>query len=479
MYDSTNPFDIPADAQMVAGYIDGSWPWTAAGWARFPNAVKVRITVGNTEAADAIDVENGDATPAYAGGWVRRRNAAGVRPLVYCNRSARPAVEAACAGLSYDLWIATLDGIQAMQPGAVATQWQGQAQSGMHYDKSLVNDTWMPGGGAAPAPGPAPAVTDTVTPASPVSGHTWGLAAHWYNWNDLSQRAEMIAGTPPVAVVWTEAKLYGGVWYDRIEGPGGAPGAWCLQDADVDDGGFDPPHFRAAPAPAPPPAPAPASTVNTDPATHWWGPYVAGADQVVELSSKCHAPVYQASGHWYRGTTVIGTPAVGEYAEWTLANRIGGVWYVMDESGGPPSAVGAVGRLSPDQAFWIDDSAIDDTGFGGTSPPAVAAAGHGTYYNLVAAPPPPPPAPPAPVPPAPAPVPPPAPPAPVPAPTPAPAPIDPPAPPQPDPVPAPLPTPTPAPQPSPDPGPMPTPPAGGLDWLHQLVAWIIHLFTGH
>src|ERR1035437_153641 len=155
MYDSTNINDIPADAQMVAYYVDGSWPVSAAAVrARFPNAVLLTITVGNTENADIIDRESGDASAAYAAGWVRRRNNLGIRPTVYCNRSSRAEVEADCAGLSYDLFIATLDGVEVMQPGAVATQTQGQAQLGIHADRSMVNDTWHPGGAASAPAGP-------------------------------------------------------------------------------------------------------------------------------------------------------------------------------------------------------------------------------------------------------------------------------------------------------------------------------------
>jgi len=378
MFDSTDINDIPADAQMVAYYEDGSWPTArSVVQARFPNAVLVSITVGNTEAADVIDRENGDASATYAAGWVRRRNALGIRPTVYCNRSARAEVEADCAGLSYDLWIATLDGVETPQPGAVATQTQGQATNGgFHWDRSLVVDGWFPGG--------------------------------------------------------------------------------------------------TAPAAPPPPQPA----IDTYAGGHWWGAYVAGADLVVELNSPCHAPVYTPSGAWYRDTTSIGTPQVGQWADWTLANRIGGVWYVMDDSGGPTGS--PTGRLAPDQAYWITDASTDSSACGGTNPAAVAASGKGTLYNLVAPAPLPPP-PPAPIPtpdPAPVPVP-----APVPAPIPAPvapqppvAPVVPPV--APEPVVAPVVAPV-APEPVVAPvAPPPVPSADTRSWLAAFVAWLVRFFTG-
>lgn len=472
-YDSTNPFDIPADAQVVFGYIDGIYAWSAAGWARFTNAVKLQITISaSANRGHILDVEDGCAwPPSVARGWIIMRQAAGLaRPTIYTNLATIGAVRAACAGLTYDWWSAGyFDGTPRLDQGAVATQYANERLLGFHADASLVSDGWYPGGGPAPAP---PAPDQHVTPSAPVAGHTWGLPAHWYNWNDLSIRADMIAGTPPVAVVWTEAVLHNGVWYDRIRDGAGNPGGWALQDADVDDGGFEPPHFiTPAPAPSPPPPPAPApSQVDTDPGTHWWGPYVGGADLVVELSSYCHAPVYQAVGHWYRGDTAIAVPQVGQYAEWALANRINGVWYVMDESGGPPVGGGPTGRLAPAQAYWIDDSATDSTASGGSNPPAVAASGKGTLYHLVL------PAPPAPAPvPAPTPAPPPPAPVPVPEPTPPPAPVPEPPAPVPEPVPVPVPQPVPPVNPTPVPGPNPPPaPPGTLNWFEALWTWLLH-----
>ena len=124
-----------------------------------------------------------------------------------------------------------------------------------------------------------------------------------------------------------------------------------------------------------------AQPTPTDPGQHWWGPYVSGADLVVELDSHCHAAVISAAGHWYRNTTSIATPQLGEFAQWVLANRIGGVWYVMDEAGGPQGQ-GPAGRLPADQSFWIEDSVTDSTGCGGVDPVAVAASGKGRCYSL-------------------------------------------------------------------------------------------------
>lgn len=153
MYDSITAADIPADAAGVAGYVEGSWKWTAADWARFPRARKVTIAVWAADAY-ALDVEKGDATPEMAPDWIRRQQARGLAvPSIYCNDSTWPAVQAACAGLSYDLWIAEYGrpgtpsyGRPHLAPGSAATQYADPAAgSGGHFDLSLCEDWWPRG----------------------------------------------------------------------------------------------------------------------------------------------------------------------------------------------------------------------------------------------------------------------------------------------------------------------------------------------
>jgi hypothetical protein len=170
-------------------------------------------------------------------------------------------------------------------------------------------------------------------------------------------------------------------WAATLDGTRDVPGAVCVQFAgEAMTGGHydesvihDPDWIGSSAVPQPP--------VLTNPADHWWGPYVEGADEVVELTSHCHAPVFQVGGHWFRNTTSIGVPALGEFAEWVLANRVNGVWFVMDESGGPQGQ-GPAGRLPVDQAFWIDDAVTNSSGCGGTDPPMLVAAGRGTHYRI-------------------------------------------------------------------------------------------------
>lgn len=161
MYDSVNPRIIPADAAMVAGYVDGKYRWTEEGWGRFPHAVKVRIAVlPETDAGNVLDVERYDAAPGQAPGWVTMRRRAGVEPTVYCSRSAWPVVREAfrSSGVSEpQYWIADYTGKEHLPAGAVACQW-GSAPT---LDTSCVADYW-PGvdplpaehtGALAPPPG--------------------------------------------------------------------------------------------------------------------------------------------------------------------------------------------------------------------------------------------------------------------------------------------------------------------------------------
>lgn len=147
MYDSVSPGAIPQTAKMVAGYVDGRYVWAPAGWARFPNAVHVRIAVfATTNDGVVLDVETGDATPAQAPGWVQRRRAAGIDPSVYCNTSVWPSVRAAFQAARVPephYWVAAYPGGGAVIPaGAIAHQYADPLTSGGNFDLSIVADYW-------------------------------------------------------------------------------------------------------------------------------------------------------------------------------------------------------------------------------------------------------------------------------------------------------------------------------------------------
>ncbi len=144
MYDAVTPGNVPADAQMVAGYIDGYYRSYNALVARCPNATHVAIAVHpSTNDGIVLDVERGDATPDEAPGWVTMRRAAGVDPSVYCSLAFWDQVKAAFRAQKVaepHYWIAAYPGNGPnLYPGAVAhqyTDYQGL------YDISAVADYW-------------------------------------------------------------------------------------------------------------------------------------------------------------------------------------------------------------------------------------------------------------------------------------------------------------------------------------------------
>lgn len=146
MYDSVTASDIPASAQMVAGYVSGPYQWSAADWARFPDAVHVPIaTHADVDDGIVLDVEQGDATPDQAPGWVTMRRKAGIDPTVYCGQFSWLAVQAAFRTAGVDqphYWIAHYDNAAVLPDGAVAKQYANPGLSGGHYDLSIVADDW-------------------------------------------------------------------------------------------------------------------------------------------------------------------------------------------------------------------------------------------------------------------------------------------------------------------------------------------------
>lgn len=147
--DSTNPFDIPLDGlDGVAGYGDGPWMWSSDGWARFHGiAIPLSIVIDPAHQGDILDVERFDASPEQCPGWADRFNRPGRRrPTIYCNRRTIGDVRRAMGARKFDWWAATLDGATDGTDGAVAVQYLGSAQTGRHYDETIVLDpTWLLG----------------------------------------------------------------------------------------------------------------------------------------------------------------------------------------------------------------------------------------------------------------------------------------------------------------------------------------------
>jgi hypothetical protein len=168
--DSTTLADIPvAGTQLVMVYANGLYRVLLQDVvARFGPQVPVAwIDVNGSDVyADVLDVETGDATPAGAVVWVKAKllTKPVYPPIVYCNRATlTPLFNAMGAaglhvGTHFRLWIATLDGTRTVpdMTGVTAVQYAGEAQTGHHYDESIVYDAAWKAPAPAPAPKPAP-----------------------------------------------------------------------------------------------------------------------------------------------------------------------------------------------------------------------------------------------------------------------------------------------------------------------------------
>lgn len=198
MYDSTNGFDIPVGAQMVAGYVDGRYRWTQSMWDNHPNAVHVRIAVfADTNDGHVLDVEPGNATPEQSPGWVVMRRTGGTEPSVYCNAATLPEVRRQFNAQGVPephYWIADWDGVAALDPGMVAKQYADDKMLGEHFDLSVVADFWpgVDSGPIPPAPAPEPPAswgTYVVVPGDTLSGIAERFGTTW-------QELQRINGIP-------------------------------------------------------------------------------------------------------------------------------------------------------------------------------------------------------------------------------------------------------------------------------------------
>jgi hypothetical protein len=140
LYDSVTPQLIPA-GQPVATYATGGYAVPASQVAG-RNVLWID-TQGTDPAAQALDVEPGDATPSVAASWAWHKLSAapGAVARIYTMISEWPAVKAAVATLPQQMqshiryWIADPTGVPHVLPGSSATQWYW----GKNYDISTAN----------------------------------------------------------------------------------------------------------------------------------------------------------------------------------------------------------------------------------------------------------------------------------------------------------------------------------------------------
>ena len=129
MFDSVNVNNIPKNASMVAGYVNGHWPTYHTLLQTFPKAHVVSIDVFGNSVADVIDVEKGDATPQVAVSWAAHMRSLGRHPIVYASRALIPTIiqtfQKAKEPLPY-FWVADYTGVNhvcSQFPNVVGTQW--------------------------------------------------------------------------------------------------------------------------------------------------------------------------------------------------------------------------------------------------------------------------------------------------------------------------------------------------------------------
>lgn len=209
-YDSVTPGNIPVDAAVVGGYVDGWYKWSPAAWARF-TGLKVRIAVfSSTNDGHVGDCESGDMTPADAVRWTVMRRAAGCDVTIYCSEAVWGEVRQAFADAGVPephWWIAGY-------PGSVG--WQLYAGSVAHqvvddgpYDRSIVADFW-PGVDAAPTPPPPPAPEDPFMAFTDAQAASMARAADVSVWIFLEKLYTDVIEKPvdPHGIVW---------WFNQIE----------------------------------------------------------------------------------------------------------------------------------------------------------------------------------------------------------------------------------------------------------------------
>ena len=150
IYDSLLPAALPA-GHVIATYADGPGGVPAADVAGRGPVLWIDVNATDP-AANALDIEPGNATPSAAPGWVSRRLNAypGALAIIYTSISEWSAVQAAVATLPPAMrshirwWIADPTGYAHLVAGSDATQWYW----GSSYDISTATARFLASRGA-------------------------------------------------------------------------------------------------------------------------------------------------------------------------------------------------------------------------------------------------------------------------------------------------------------------------------------------
>ena len=143
-YDSTQPELIPAGTHACL-YYDGEFAATPEQAKRFA-AVRWITVLGNYADCGIADFEAGNAVfsePGALRSFVEGRHKMGVRARVYCDRANLPTVRSELDGLTYLVWIGTLDG-DKLSANYTPGLWGVQFAGGMtaDYDTSVLYGVW-------------------------------------------------------------------------------------------------------------------------------------------------------------------------------------------------------------------------------------------------------------------------------------------------------------------------------------------------
>ncbi|HEY2687630.1 MAG TPA: hypothetical protein VGJ50_04265 [Streptosporangiaceae bacterium] len=143
-YDSTRPELIPAGTHACL-YYDGLYAATPQQAKRFA-AVRWITVLGDYRHCGVADYEAGNAVYSKPGAlrtWVKGRIDMHTRARVYCNRANLPKVRTQLEGLTYLVWIATLDGNKLSKDwthGLWGVQFAGGETA--NYDTSVLYGVW-------------------------------------------------------------------------------------------------------------------------------------------------------------------------------------------------------------------------------------------------------------------------------------------------------------------------------------------------
>ena len=189
MYDSTDPRNVPAGAEIVA-YYPHAWGTDISS---HPHALVVRIDNRGDHADDChiLDVENGAATNAIAAEWIaswHKLHPAGLncqngwirRPVLYTSTANLASLVRSVNNTNVDYWAAQWDGQTTPIAGCFARQYVDHGPNGENYDMSLVfDDTW----GATPkTPVPPPVNTPPAGSATTAGLLQWGSGPGTLAW---------------------------------------------------------------------------------------------------------------------------------------------------------------------------------------------------------------------------------------------------------------------------------------------------------